>query len=393
MHWSTRLAVSCCSRCSEDTALEPGRVHKPRALFSSCKSALSTSKPRSSADGMIHSILLEFAQSVNPDALPHQLLLDEDGAALEWRINLVAWSIWATWRQGAASDQKLGDGGGDTRRGLANGAVYAVGSPRCSRAHPAGDEQANLPHAVRPRRALWSRSPTPLLHNQDVQMVSSSVQIGGGEIANNLVQLMIVGVLGIFLSVIAPEDLDSAEARKYIGPLLAVSDVCDTCVAFNVFQAYHASRSEGAAQSYERRVCLYIHYALVAFFYYWGVVYPTMVWFFYKNSWWRLRTGLVIDACVFLTAIGLLWWHGETRYPPGTAAACRHPGRPTVSLLVAAVFTRENRRRLVGGAPGSESSTSSSPSMNSRVTRYGGSSPSLATERRWPRATLSTAAT
>ena len=193
---------------------------------------------------------------------------------------------------------------------------------------------------------------------------------------------------------IAPEDLDSAEARKYIGPLLAVSDVCDTCVAFNVFQAYHASRSEGAAQSYERRVCLYIHYALVAFFYYWGVVYPTMVWFFYKNSWWRLRTGLVIDACVFLTAIGLLWWHGETRYPPGDSSllAAILAGRPSH------FWWRPSSRARIGGglssgAPGSESSTSSSPSMNSRVTRYGGSSPSLATERRWPRATLSTAAT
>ena len=54
--------------------------------------------------GMIHSILLEFAQSVDPDALHDQIaLLDEDGAALEMAINLVAWSIWATWRrQGAA---------------------------------------------------------------------------------------------------------------------------------------------------------------------------------------------------------------------------------------------------------------------------------------------------
>lgn len=304
--------------------------------------------------GMIHSILLEFAQSVDPDALHDQIaLLDEDGAALEMADQPGCLEhlgdMEAT--RSRRSDQKLGDGGGDGQD---------VGLPMapCTLSEAPGAVEP-IPPAMskltyRMQFGLGVCSVVTVAYaaswhtNQDVQMVSSSVQIGGGEIANNLVQLMIVGVLGIFLSVIAPEDLDSAEARKYIGPLLAVSDVCDTCVAFNVFQAYHASRSEGAAQSYERRVCLYIHYALVAFFYYWGVVYPTMVWFFYKNSWWRLRTGLVIDACVFLTAIGLLWWHGETRYPPGDSSLLAAIlGRPTVSLLVAAVFTRENRRRLV----------------------------------------------
>ena len=45
----------------------------------------------------------------------------------------------------------------------------------------------------------------------------------------------------------------------------------------------------------ERTPCLLLparRYALSAFFFCWGVVYPTATWFFLRNTWVRLRSGL-----------------------------------------------------------------------------------------------------
>ena len=95
-------------------------------------------------------------------------------------------------------------------------------------------------------------------------------------------------------------------------------------------------------------MCLWIHYALCAFFFVWGVIYPTVVFFFLRNSWTRLRCGLVIDATVFLTAIGALWSFGEDKYPPGDAPLhVAILGRPAICLLAAATFNLPNRRRMV----------------------------------------------
>ena len=190
-------------------------------------------------------------------------------------------------------------------------------------------------------------SVTKLPGGSDVS-ASSVIVHALGQQANNLAQLVyLFGLMG-FLAILFPEDLDSPTARKWIGALLAVSNVSDMYVVHAHATAYAASsRPAEASVSYDKRVCLYIHLALLCFFFCWGVVYPTIVFFFLHNSWTRLRTGLTIDAFVFLTAYALLWVHGEERYPPGDAPLdVALFGRPAVALLGAAAFTKSTRLRL-----------------------------------------------
>lgn len=188
------------------------------------------------------------------------------------------------------------------------------------------------------------------------ESASNLVQRSLGEQANNVVQLAIVFAICTFLATINPQvDLDTPLARKYIGPMLAVSNVIDTFVVSVHVRALAMTRTEAARSDYDRRVCLHTQYAVTAFFYCWGVIYPTIVWFRLKNTWVRLRTGLVIDACVFLATIGLLYAHGEDKYPPSDSPlAVALFGRPLASLLAAATFNLPARRRIAewGAAAG-----------------------------------------
>jgi len=64
----------------------------------------------------------------------------------------------------------------------------------------------------------------------DSHLVSSSIAIMIGQehyhgVANNVIMLLIFWTLLIFLAVLFPDDLDSAEARKVIGVMLALSDI------------------------------------------------------------------------------------------------------------------------------------------------------------------------
>ena len=180
---------------------------------------------------------------------------------------------------------------------------------------------------------------------------TSQVAVVLGQHANNIAMLMAFLPLMLFLALMFPEDLDSADARKYIGPMLAMSNVSGTLVFISVTWAYATDRSEGASQSFEQRACLYIHYGICCFFFYWGVLYPTACFYHIggrANSWRTLRRGLVIDSSAFFLAIFLLWWFGEERFPPGDAplhvALC---GRPTIGLLTAAVFSQKTRQEMV----------------------------------------------
>jgi len=186
----------------------------------------------------------------------------------------------------------------------------------------------------------------------DSHLVSSSIAIMIGQehyhgVANNVIMLLIFWTLLIFLAVLFPDDLDSAEARKVIGVMLALSDISGIYVFCSTTNGYTVTRSEGAASSLEKRVCLYIHYCLLCFFFFWGVVYPTWTYFFLHNSWRRLRCGLVVDACAFYLAIAMLWWFGEEKYPPGDAPLLVVLlGRPAIALFSAATFNPATRCRL-----------------------------------------------
>ena len=123
--------------------------------------------------------------------------------------------------------------------------------------------------------------------------------------ANNFIQLLILFSIAAFIAVINPTpDLDTPRARRVIGPMLAVSVLVDTYVCCVHVRALAATRTEAARASHDQFVCLCTQYAIAAFFFIWGVVYPTIVWFRLRNSWIRLRSGLVVDALVFLTGTG-----------------------------------------------------------------------------------------
>jgi hypothetical protein len=186
------------------------------------------------------------------------------------------------------------------------------------------------------------------IRKRDSDGVSSEIAVALGQQANNAAQFFILMTTATVLTLMFPEDLDSPEARRFIGPFLAVSNVAGTSVAITVARGYAETRSEGAQQDANERVCLYIHYALCAFYFVWGVVYPTITFFFLRNSWRRLRLGLFVDAIIFSLAIALLWWFGETRYPPGDAPLhVALLGRPLCALIGAACFHKRNRVKLV----------------------------------------------
>ena len=197
----------------------------------------------------------------------------------------------------------------------------------------------------------YSASWSPSLRT-DAGTATNYIQRSLGEHANNLMQLIICFAIATFIAVVNPQpDLDTPPARRIIGPMLAVSNLVDTYVCFIHVRTLAATRTEAARASHDQFICLCTQYALAAFFYTWGVVYPTIVWFRLRNSWVRLRSGLVVDALVFLTGIVVLWAHGETRYPPGDAPLLvALLGRPAVSLLAAAVFNEPVRLRLSAAA-------------------------------------------
>jgi hypothetical protein len=191
--------------------------------------------------------------------------------------------------------------------------------------------------------ATWSLIPG----EGELSVAASGVTKHLGDYANNLTQLVCHFSLVGFMAALFPGDLDSTEARRYIGPLLAVSNTADTYVVVGTVLAYDASRSEGARTSRDQRVCLYICFGVCAFKFVWGVIYTTWVFVSRRASWARLRAGMCIDAAVFWCAIAALWCHGETRYPPGEAPLhVALLGRPAIGLLAAAVFGRDNRARL-----------------------------------------------
>ena len=77
----------------------------------------------------------------------------------------------------------------------------------------------------------WTKVPQPTLSSTAfLNGASNSVQFYFGQQANNLCQLVILFVLLSFLAVLFPEDLETPNARKTIGRMLIVSDVCDTYV-------------------------------------------------------------------------------------------------------------------------------------------------------------------
>ena len=183
---------------------------------------------------------------------------------------------------------------------------------------------------------------------------SNLVQMVFGEQVNNLFQLLCFVVLIVTLSILFPEpdDLDTPAARKYvIGPLLMVSDICDVGVTVAYSLSLWETRSSVAMTSHNAFVCLCVHFLLVAFFFAWGVIYPTITFFFLDNSWRRLRHGLVVDAIGWYVCIAVLWVHGETHFPPGDVPlVVAISGRPAIALIGAATFNLANRRRLAAWA-------------------------------------------
>ena len=131
-----------------------------------------------------------------------------------------------------------------------------------------------------------------------IRSASSSIAESLGQHANNVAMLLALLPSLIFLATLFPEDLDSDAARRCILPLLLLSDVSGVHVFITAVRAYHADRSEAAAGSHDKRVCLHIHYAVCVFFLWWGVVYPTLCFLRvggFRNSWVVLRRGLCIE--------------------------------------------------------------------------------------------------
>ena len=171
------------------------------------------------------------------------------------------------------------------------------------------------------------------------------VQRQFGRLADLLVQAFILFALLLFLAVVAPDDLEAPEARKYIGYMLIVSNLSGTYAAYAHARALQLARASVVA-TWNEFVCLYVQYTMSLFYWLLGVVYPTVTFFCLHNSWQRCRTGMVVDSCVFLCGIAVLHAHGETCYPPGDAPLAAAFGRPVVALLGAAVFAPANRHRL-----------------------------------------------
>lgn len=206
--------------------------------------------------------------------------------------------------------------------------------------------------------AAWA-PPTDTVHVASVNASASNyLQSAFGAHVDIAFQMIIVFGIATFLSMLAPgtNDLDSKDMRRFvIGPMTVLSSVGATFVAIANVRALTNSRVGAAQTSHDQRVCLIIHYALVAFYYLWGAIYPNVVLFFLRNSWVRLRLGLTIDAVVFLAGFAVLWAHGEKRYPPGDAPLLAALlGRPAVGLLCATIFGPQTRQRIadLGAAAG-----------------------------------------
>lgn len=311
--------------------------------------------------GEIHDYLIEHARHVEPSALLRQVqLLDQDGASFAMaqqpgcmeclytsegmtmllsRVNEADDATEITTESSEGDDAKTEQGG-----------MEAAAASAIITSNPAFSKLTRRMQLILCAIAAATIGYAATWNFQVAERpdrAATAIAAALGEHANNLTQLLYFLALISFLAMMFPDELDSPEARKYIGPLLAVSNVCDTCVAVTVARVYADTRSEGARTDANQRTCLYIHYAVVAFFVCWGVIYPTIVFFFLRNSWCRLRVGLTVDAAVFLTAIGALWYFGETRYPPGDAPlSVALYGRPAICLFGAIVYTPATRRRI-----------------------------------------------
>ena len=179
---------------------------------------------------------------------------------------------------------------------------------------------------------------------------ASAVAVALGAQANNVAMLCAVLPWMLFLAALLPEDLDAAEARGSIGVLLMVSNLSSIYVFWCTVQAYSADRAAAASTDYNRWMCLHIHYGLCVFFVVWAVLVPTAHFLRLgrlRMSWAVLRRGLVVDATAFCLSYCLLWLYGEERYPPGDEPLFVVVfGRPSIGLLMSALFTPGNRGRV-----------------------------------------------
>ena len=171
-----------------------------------------------------------------------------------------------------------------------------------------------------------------------------------GPFANNCIMLLVFLPAMVLLAMAFPDDLDSRGARQCIGPLVVASDASGVHVFYSVMKGYADDRAAEASTDINRWMCLHVHYALCVFFCYWGVIYPTLCFLRIggcQNSWAVLRRGLVTDAIVFYSAIALLYYFGETRYPPGDVPLMvALLGRPAIALCSATIFTPTVRNAI-----------------------------------------------
>lgn len=221
------------------------------------------------------------------------------------------------------------------------------------RARPATAYDAVATRLIRRRLMLLAASTIlsgAYAASWSMERPSPWIALASGAQANNVAMLFAFMPWIIFLAAVLPEDLDSSEARRSIGPLLAVSDISGVYVFVCTIQAYRADRAEAARIDYNERMCLYILHGVCVFFAYWSVVHPTACFFRLSRlrmSWKMLRRGLVVDASAFCLFYGLLWCFGETRYPPGDVPlSVAIFGRPTIALLTSALLTPRNRQRI-----------------------------------------------
>lgn len=158
----------------------------------------------------------------------------------------------------------------------------------------------------------------------------------------NISQIFIVLILGGFLAIVCPDGFETPAARRFVGPLLLVSDIGDLVVCYEHALLY-AARPRATTDECMR---LAIHVAIVVYVVGFGVVYPTVCFFLRVNSWARIRWGLLVDGLVFLTAVLLLWGLGETRFPPGDLPFVAAFGRPIAAFVGAATFCAPVRHRI-----------------------------------------------
>ena len=158
--------------------------------------------------------------------------------------------------------------------------------------------------------------------------------------------LSVMLALNLFLSAMAPTNLAAPRLRSKIVPLAIVSTIVDVLATLHFYDHIVLTGAQGqAAASSDAFVRRLIHYALAFYVIVvndgYMVLYVVILQGYVSWTWYRLC--MALDGLAFLVAVLLLHALGEEQYPPGDLSFVQSLARPTLSLLLAAVFNQPFR--------------------------------------------------